>query len=211
MKTKAILTGFIAAFICISLNAQVFVGGSLSANLVKSKQDGTASSDAHKSYSLAVSPVIGKFFSDKIAAGVAVDFEYSYHYIQNDPLTIDKSSEYGVTPFVRYYALKWNKFSVYGQGNLFFGYSSLSEEVNNIKTYGPKGMEISLYVFPGLSYDISEKLSLQAGLSFMSFGYTYYHNKDNGTTTSTSVFGLSGDLNNITTLGSIKIGAIYKF
>jgi hypothetical protein len=211
MKTKAILTGFIAAFICASLNAQVFVGGTISTDMHRYKQKGTAASPLTSDFSFTFAPDVGKFFSDKFAAGVALDFEYTLHKVKSDPEFIQRSSEYGIVPFVRYYALRWNKFAIYGQGLLSFGYSIQSTENNKIKTTGEQSLKFSIYAFPGLSYDISDKLSLETGLSFMSFGYSYNHTKLSGLTTNQNSFGLSGDLSNITTLGGIRIGAIYKF
>jgi outer membrane protein len=212
MKTKAILTGFIAVFICVSLNAQVFVGGSISANMNSTKVDnGTSPTPALSYYSIGFSPTLGKFLSEKFAVGLAINLGFTYERVKTSNESIDRTSAYGINPFIRYYAIRWNKFSVFGQGNLLLNYSTSSTEIDGDKVNGPKDTDLSIYFYPGLSYDISEKLSLETGLSFINLGYTYSQTKNGDATNTSSAFSIGGSLSNISTLGTIRIGAIYKF
>jgi outer membrane protein len=212
MKTKSIFTGFIAAFICMSLNAQVFVGGGISANMHTTKYDvGSSNSETIKYHSIGLSPTIGKFLTDKLAIGIEIDLGFDREKTVDVIEIIDKSFGIGIDPFIRYYALKWNKFTVFGVGNMLFHYSTSSTETGGVKTNAPKNTNLSLYFYPGLSYDITEKLSLETGLNFLNFGGTFNQQKSADATNRTSGFYFGAGLSNIKTLGDISVGAIYKF
>jgi hypothetical protein len=125
--------------------------------------------------------------------------------------TISKSSDFGVSPFLRYYAFIWNKFSIYGQGNIGIGFSSSNSKTDGIITEEPNTTRISLGIYPGLSYDITDRLSLQTSLKIFNLGYTFYTTKDGTSKDRSSSFNIGGGPGNIISVGSIVIGGIYKF
>ena len=112
---------------------------------------------------------------------------------------------------MRYYAIKWDKFSVFGQGNIGLALSNSRTKVDGSTTDGPKTTELYLSVYPGLSYDISDKLSLQTSLNILSLGYNYTTTKIGSNTGNSSNFNIGAGLSNIVSISAITIGAIYKF
>jgi outer membrane protein len=211
MKSCRVLLSVLFIFIYIGLNAQVFVGGSVRFNTSNSEHNGTTTANKVSNYSLDLSPRVGKFLSEKLAIGLALDISLSGNKSDVNSETLSRSSGIGINPFLRYYAIKWNKISVFGQGNIGLAFSNSIVKSDGITTDGPKVTRIFLSISPGLSYDISEKLSLETSLNILSFGYNYVITKDGSTKDKTSNFNLGAGLGNIVSVGAITIGAIYKF
>jgi|WetSurMetagenome_2_1015567.scaffolds.fasta_scaffold02833_3 hypothetical protein len=208
MKFRSGLLIFLFSFFCFSLNAQVFIGGDLGFNITNDKtMYGNTASD----YSLNLSPVAGKFLSEKIAAGVALDISLYGNTSGTDPEITTKSNSLGGSLFLRYYAIKWNKFSVFGQGNLGLAFTNSSTKTDGTTTNGPKSTRLYLSIYPGLSYDINDKLSLQTSLNILSFGYNYKTTRLGTSKDINSSIGFGAGLSNIVSIGDITIGAIYKF
>ena len=122
-----------------------------------------------------------------------------------------KSSSLGGSLFLRYYAIKWNKFSVFGQGDIGLTFSNSSTKTGGSTTNGPKATNVRLIFLPGLSYDINDKLSLETSLNLLSFNYTYITTKADTYTDNNSSFNIGAGLSNIVSIGAITVGAIYKF
>lgn len=198
------------SFVFINLNAQVFVGGSAGFNTNNSDIQGSPDRTTFR-YELNLRPNVGKFLSEKLAIGLAIDLSHTYNKTVINTETISKSSGIGVSPFLRYYAVKWNKFSVYGQGNVGLEFSNSRVETDGVSNDGPKTTNTTLSIFPGLAYDISEKLSLETSLNFLSVGYSHRISKEDTFTDKRSSFNVGAGLSNIVSLNAITIGAIYKF
>jgi hypothetical protein len=210
MKSCKVILIAICSFVFINLNAQVFLGGSVGFSTSNNEHEGTTTNKS-SNYDLGLSPIAGIFLSEKLAVGLALDFSLSGSKTDVNTETITKSSGIGVIPFLRYYAVKWNKFSVYGQGNVGVEFSNTSIESGGTKNDGPKQTVAYLSVFPGLAYDISEHLSLETSLNIFSFGYSYVTSKQGNSTDKGSNFNIGAGLSNIVSLNAITIGAIYKF
>ena len=90
-------------------------------------------------------------------------------------------------------------------------FSKSSVKTGGTTDDGPKQTRTYLNIFPGLSYDISEKLSLETALHFLNFGYSYTTSKDGFFKDNGSNFNIGAGLSNIVSLDAITIGAIYKF
>jgi hypothetical protein len=196
----------------INLNAQVFVGGKFRFYTSNHKtDDGATTTDKRSNYSFDLSPEVGKFLSEKFAIGFALDISLSGNRSGVNNETLSKSSSFGGSPFLRYYAIRWNKVSVFGQGNIGLAFSNSSEKTGGVTTDGPKGTNLYITVYPGLSYDISDKLSLQTSLNILSFDYNYLITKDGSSKDKRSSFNIGAGLGNIVSLDAITIGAIYKF
>jgi outer membrane protein len=211
MKFCRILLSVLFFFIYIGLNAQVFVGGSVRFNTSNSDNNRITPVTKVSNYNLDLSPSVGKFLSEKLAIGLALDITLSGNKTGVNAETISKSSGIGINPFLRYYAIKWNKFSVFGQGNIDIAFSNSSLKTDGIVTDGPKVTRFSIGVNSGLSYDASEKLSLLTSLNILSFGYNYVITKDGSTKDKISNFNIGAGLGNIVSVGAITIGAIFKF
>jgi len=211
MKSKIILLLTLSIF-CISLNAQVFVGGNIGFNSGNQKSvDGSTTTGKGSNFSLDFTPNVGKFLSEKVAVGIALDISFSQNTTGVTTETKTKSSSIGASPFLRYYAVKWNKLALYGQGNLGFNLSNSSETTDGSTSNGPKQTSLYLTLSPGLSYDITEKLSLITSIHIFNFGYNYNITKDGTTKTTSSNFNIGGGLGNIVSVSAISVGAYYKF
>jgi hypothetical protein len=208
MKIRSGLLIVLFSFFCISLNAQVFIGGNFGFNATNDK---TIYGNTTSNYRLNLSPVLGKFLSEKVATGFALDITLSGNTYGVDPETKTKSYSLGGSLFLRYYAIKWDKFSVFGQGNVGLAFSNSSTKTGGSTTDEPKSTRVYFSVYPGLSYDINDKLSLQTTLNILSFGYSYETTNSGTAKDNTSNFYFGAGLSNIVSIGDITIGAIYKF
>jgi opacity protein-like surface antigen len=212
MKSYRVFSIFLFSFICISVNAQVFVGGNFGFNTTNNKSlDGATTTLKGSNFSFALSPIVGKFLSEKFAVGVELDLSLSGSKTGVNTETITKSSSFGVSPFLRYYAIKWNKLSLFGQGNIGVEFSNSSVKTGGFTNDGPKDTRLYLSIYPGLAYDITDNLSLQTSLNILSFGYNYFTSKEGTSKNNSSSFNVGAGLGNIVSVNAITIGAIYKF
>jgi outer membrane protein len=212
MKSYRVFSIILFSLICISVNAQVFVGGNLGFNTANNKfLDGGTTTSKGSNFNFSLSPFVGKFLTEKVAVGVELDLSLSGSTTGVNTETIRKSSSVGVSPYLRYYAIKWNKLSLFGQGNIGVEFSNSSVKTDAVTNDGPKGTRLYLNIYPGLAYDITEKLSLQTSLNILSFGYNYVTSKEGTTKNNSSSFNVGAGLGNIVSLNAITIGAIYKF
>jgi len=211
MKSYHVIILSLFSFLCINLDAQYFVGGNFSLSTINSKTDNGVTTNKSTDYTFSLYPSVGKFLSEKVALGLSLNISFSGGTSGPNPETKFKSSTIGASPFIRYYAIRWNKFSVFGQGNLGFAFSNSSETTDGTKSDGPKDSRYYFSVYPGLSYDIGEKLQLQTSINILSFGYSYVITKDGSTESRSSGFNMGAGLSNIVSVGTITIGAILKF
>lgn len=212
MKANRILLIVLFSLFYVSLNAQLFVGGNFGLNTSGGiTDDGTTTTDKPSTINFNFSPRVGKFLSEKLAAGVALNFSLSKTKTPGAIENIDKTSTIGLSPFLRYYALKWNKFSVFGQVNIGFSYSKSTTKVGGTLTDGPITTNLYLNVVPGLAYDLSDKLSLEISINVVNFGFSQSTIKNGPAKNTTSTFGMGAGLDNIVSSGAISVGAIYKF
>lgn len=212
MKTLKLSLTIFFTFLYVSLNAQVFVGGNLGFSLAGgSINNGSTTTDKSSAFNLSLSPFAGKFFTEDVAGGVAINFAYSRDKTPGTPETVNTSSTIGVAPFIRYYALRMDKFSIFGQGNLGFSYSSSKSKSDGVSTDGPGTKVLSINIFPNVAYDLSSRLALETSINVLNIGYSYTSTKNGNVKDRTSSFSFGGGLRNIVNIGSITIGAIYKF
>ena len=212
MKKDRVFLIVLFSFFYVSLNAQVFVGGNFGLNTsMDTDTEGSTTIAKTSHLGFLLSPKAGIFLSEKIAAGAALGWSYSRSRSHLDPETISTSSSIAITPFLRYYALAWNKFSVFGQGNIGVSFSGSTSKVGDVSTEGPKTNLFHINVYPGLAYNVSDKLSLETSINFLSFGYYTQTEKDETFKEITSGFNFGAGLDNLFTVGAISIGAIFKF
>jgi len=214
---------FIVAFLMsVSFaSAQYFVGGSLNFNATggKSESNGT-SVDRPSTTQFSFHPKGGIFHSEKLMFGAELSFSIKKDKTPEDPATgdpetIKRTTGFGISPFARYYAFKMGKFSLFGQGQLNLSTSSTKEESGGTTTDGPTINKIGFSVFPGISYNINEKIELEARINGVDFGINRRVYKQdvagNEVKEINTDFGFGANLDNIVTTGNITVGAIIKF
>jgi outer membrane protein len=201
-------------FIGASANAQFFIGGgfSFSTEGGSYKSNGN-SQDKESETSFVFTPKAGYFLTDKFAFGGQLIIVSSK--VPQDNGSINKGSAFGIAPFARYYALNWNKFSLFGEAELSFLFGKTKTEVNGVSSDGPKVTAIGLNVTPGIAFAISDRVELEGKINLFNFGYNYESTKmDAGNyeyTDNTSSFGFGVGMDEVINTGDFSIGLIIKF
>ena len=198
-------------FLCGSINAQYFIGGSIGFQALSSKSDNGTTTSKSTDNSFSLYPSGGKFLSEKVAIGLELNITLGGGTHSPVPDTKYKSYTLGASPFLRYYAVKWNKFSIYGQGNLGCTFSRSSETTDGTKSDGPKISSYYFSIYPGLSYDLGDKLQLQTSINVLKLEYGYNINDNGSVKNTTSYINIGAGLDDIISVPTISIGAIYKF
>jgi hypothetical protein len=202
-----ILVGF-----TINAAAQNFAGGSVGFNYTGGKIENNGNSvDKPSRTSLNLSPFGGVFLSERLAAGLQIGYSFVSEKTPGIPDEVESTSFYGLSPFIRYYAFSLNKFHLFAQGNVGFGYGVSKYKVGSVTTSGPKTSTISLTIAPAIAYDLSDRISLEAAIGGLNFGYVYSMSKLNNTKNVTSNFAMGANLSQIINTGFLSIGAIVKF
>lgn len=204
MRKLSTLLFTLALFFSISSLAQikkssVFLGGNVGFSSYMSTNT-TNNLNNNKLTGISISPVIGKAVKENLIVG----FDLSYGYNKNDNIgnadvTINKN--YGLGFFVRKYKpLGKSDFSIFLQGRLGAGYSTRLRNYNTIYKDEFNQFIIDASLYPGISYNVSKKLQIEAGFNNL-VGISYSSGKGEVTgqsprSYSQKVFSLSSSLNN---------------
>ncbi len=203
----------LASFLFIlsaTVNAQFFVGGNASFVSSADNHENPDNSYVNSSYNFYLSPMAGKFLSDKVALGARINLGLTGY--KNDMVNDTRKTEYsiGLNPFIRYYFIGWNKLSLFSQGNINVTYTATKNK-NNGTTTNDHSNVFALNCYPGLSYAISDRLSFESTIGIFNFSYSYTFETDGDNRRKISAFNIGAGTSRIITLGSVSIGAIYKF
>jgi hypothetical protein len=193
--------------------AQYFGGGSLGFNASGGKVDfGDVETDMDSQSSFHFNPRGGIMHSDNLWLGLELNLSVSRDKEAGDPEIINTSTAFGFAPFVRYYALEMGKFSLFGQGQLGLDFISSKSESGGTTTSSPNTTRIRLSAFPGVSYQVSEMLALEATINAFNFSaYRSVQKSDNGDKAISNGIGFGAGLDNLATTGALTIGATVKF
>jgi len=195
-------------------HAQYFVGGSVSLHTSSNKTGDLKTTSS----GFGLSPSLGYYFNKQFAFGLAVSLSGSY---SNNNRNFDGSSKtattsWAITPFARHSLVEFWKFSIWAEGSLSLGTTS-SKITHSASAAIPPDRYTTLHasfnLTPILSYALSNKINLEAGLKFLNLGYSVSREKHKETdiVSTSSSFGLGADSNNILNVGNLTIGAVYKF
>ena len=202
MKKKFL--AIVALFTCItlSMNAQVYVGGSL--GFTSSKQSAGGHDEDGSSFKFM--PEIGYQLDPTLSIGVQVG--YSHGYAAFGSLTVTdfkaamntaistyvdisedntKLNSFTFAPYVRYNVLDFGKANLFIEGSV--GYTNIKSEGKNDTKID--ALEIALR--PGISFQLSDRISALAKLG--SFGYMEAKEKESDM--KITRFGLDADTYNL--------------
>lgn len=209
MKFSKIILILFFNLTVLALNAQVFTGGNFSFSTSHSEAifNNPYYSNHSSAFGISISPFAGKFLSEKVAIGIMVNLSGGNSKNVTDHTNLSKDFTLGVHPFVRYYFVQWNKFSLFGVGKTGMNFTQSKNFYDGTKTSKSTGRTFSINVYPGLSYSLSDKIALESEINILSLGYDYYSSKGETLKSHGSEFTLSGSSD----IGYISIGAIYKF
>lgn len=196
--------------------SQVFVGGSFGFNSSGGSTDDAGTvTDKDRSTSFSFRPKAGIVASEDILVGAEAFIGITRVKAAGDIEDLDITTALGLNPFARYYAFRLNKFSLFGQAEIGLGFSKSKNIYDGETTDGPKTTNFGFSIFPGIAYDLTEKLQLEAYINGFNFGVSYSVEKEEidgeEYIDKTTNFGFGATMDNIVTSGNIVIGAIYKF
>jgi len=191
---------------------QFFVGGSLgySANGGSYEDNGTTT-DKSSSMNVTFNPQGGYIISEDLHVGTYLSFGISHSNSHTDPEFISNTTSYGIQPFIRYYAFRFNKFSLFGQGQTNAGFSITKTKTGDTTEDGPKTASFGLSVFPGMAFDINDKVQLMASINAFSLSLSHSIEKEDDIVDRSTYFGFGANLNSILTSGNVTVGAIIIF
>jgi opacity protein-like surface antigen len=202
------------------INAQLFTGGNIGLSTSGGKEDyGTGEQDKTSYLNLDFSPMAGYFLTDNLAAGarilVSIDKTTTPPFSPDGDETVETETTFGIMPFIRYYAVQLNKFSIFGQAQAGVAMGKEKTKTGSTETDGPKTTTIGFGVVPGIALDVSDNVSLEANINLFSLSFNVVTEKEetefvtSKETTRNFNFGVNTD--NIATTGAISVGAIIRF
>ncbi|MDR1155330.1 MAG: outer membrane beta-barrel protein [Bacteroidales bacterium] len=195
MKRLFVIAGLI--FTGMAANAQVYAGGSFNMD-----GNSTKNNDGEKqttTFSIGLQPEIGYYLTDRCDVGASLRLGYTG---DKDHTTDTKTetTNWRLSPFIRYALFQIGKFEVIERTNVFIGGAKNGA--------GTKTFNAGAGITPILAYNLNDRLALQTELNFVSVGLTYSKVKDGNSTVNSNI-GFNAD--NLLNVGGITIGFRYKF
>ena len=179
---KKIVLTMVAALAAVSMNAQVYIGGSVAIEAWSSqKLAGDKSETAFK-----IMPEIGYNLSDEWAIGTVIGYQSDKFNGVNGV----SESTFSIAPYARYTFAKLGKVNLFVDGGLAFTSASKADWT-----------EIAVGFQPGLAVNLNDKLSFVSHIGFLGWDQLNPDGDDNNI----SKFGLNLDATNIT------FGLYYNF
>jgi hypothetical protein len=167
----------------LAASAQVYLGGSLGFESVKPVKGADASS------TFSFKPEVGYNFDESWAVGVQLGFTTT-NANEYGAKTDDNVNVFSIAPYVRYTFAKTGIASFFVDGG--FGFDIYGGDAD--------GNVFGIGVRPGVSFAISEKVSVVSKLGYL--GYKKYNDDLGGG----SAFGLNTDNNT-----NLELGVFYNF
>jgi len=200
---KKIMMTFAAVCVAATMNAQVYVGGTLGLDFQTKMADQTSGDDA-TGMTFQIKPELGYNLDEKSSVGIVLGFGISNNsaevmkqatgisYPTNTKL--DKNAiSFQIAPYYRYKFLQFDKVDLFIDAQVGFQYTKYDEWNNT--TFG-------LGVRPGVAFNASDKVSFVAKLGN---GLFFESSKDKDAD-AVSKFGLSAN-----SLAPLEIGMYYNF
>lgn len=144
-------------------------GGSLGVNT--QKNEGNPDPNPIRSSSTSFWPSLGVFVRDNLAVGVRAGYGGSTYGFQNgEQKTRNTSADF----FARKYLPLGKGFYLFGEGSIgYFRNKMETESASGTQVSAATTNGVSLSAYPGISYAVSRRLQLEAGLSnLLHIGYS---------------------------------------
>jgi outer membrane protein len=176
------------------------VGGSLGFGSGSSETTvGTVTADGPKLSNFNISPNVGYFIMDNLAVGLRIGYATTKSTEKDVPAagdeTINKTSEFTVSPFARYYMEMGEKAGLFIDGSVDIGSGKGTNEVTSGGTTVTNELKMSTFgvnIRPGVYWFITDHIGLEG--TFGSLGFNSYKDDDGGnpaTENKSSSFGLN--------------------
>ena len=172
---KKLFSLIAVAFVAMSVNAQVYVGGSLGINAWSSQKNAGDRSET----TFTILPEVGYNLNDEWAVGTVIG------YVSDKWVGVNGISESAFTfnPYARYTYLKAGKVSLFVDGGVDFTTASKAD-----------WNELAIGLKPGLAVSLSDNISFVSHLGFIGYDVLNPDGDDNNI----SKFGLDLSGNNLT-------------
>ena len=166
-----------AAFVAVSMSAQVYVGGSVSMNAWSSQKNNVLGDKSETTFK--IMPEIGYNLNDEWAIGTVIGYE------SNKWTGVDGMSEsaFTVAPYARYTYLKAGKVNLFVDGGVGFKSASKADWT-----------EFTAGLTPGLAVNLTDNISFVSHIGFI--GYDLFN--PDGDDNNISKFGLDLSGENLT-------------
>ena len=186
---KKIMMTLAAVCVAATMNAQVYVGGSLGFE--------TTSQDGNSNSSLTLMPEAGYALDDNLAVGIAFGYNETSKDVEEGEeghkVTVSqKNKKFVINPYLRYTFLKLDKVNVFVDGGLEYVHSDKA---------GAKNNSFGIGVRPGVAVNLNDKLSFVTH-----FGWLGYKNSkdDHEGAKAANTFGLNLS-------SKVSFGVYYNF
>jgi len=208
-----------AVAIAATVNAQIYVGGTLGFESGNNKTErsaaGATTTTELGTTTFSILPEFGYKIDDQMAVGLAFGYSYTSEETGKNPDTKDKTSRFEFNPYFRYTFLQMGNFSVFADAQVGFytGKTTTEASVSGavVSVEYPKVSGYSFTICPGIAYKANDALSFVAklgnsinGHNGLGFWSDKVETNANTTITDTS-FGL-----NLSSIG-LQFGAYYNF
>lgn len=219
---KKILLLLAVAIIGTAANAQLFVGGSF--GIDKSYVDiksGSITSDDGSALVFQIVPKVGYYLNEDFAIGVSSGIiksivytpEYGWGYPEQEK--VETLSIWAYSVFARYNLVRYERFSLLLNSELGGGKITSKTKIGSTTTEDNPTSIFAFAVMPILSFDITERFSLEMSSDFLRLGFTSYtetdlDDKDYNKTTNNFGLGVNAFNNQLQT-PLVNLGIIVKF
>jgi len=184
---KKILMTMVAAFAAVSMNAQVYIGGSVAVEAWSSqKLAGDKSETVFK-----LMPEIGYNLNEEWAIGTVIGYQSDkFNGVKFGNVNVPSESAFSIAPYARYTFSKLGRVNFFVDGGLGFTSASKADWT-----------ELAIGFQPGLAVNLTDNVSFVSHIGFI--GYDLFN--PDGDDNNISKFGVSLDASNIT------FGLYYSF
>ena len=172
----------------------IFLGGNVFFASQKSDGYDVNNPDHYRLTSFGISPSIGKAIRQNMVAGF--DFTYYNSLTKANPVGKTTQQLIGGGVFIRKYAPLGKGFYLFGHARAGGSYNDIKHESGNGND--GKGYSITINAYPGISYEVTKKLHLEAslpGLFYLNYGSSKF-TRPNGSQYSESGFSIGTSISN---------------
>lgn len=168
---KKFLMTIAAAFVAVSMSAQIYVGGSFAVNSFSSQKNAVDHADRSET-AFKFMPEVGYNINEEWAVGCAFGYESDKFHKINDPSeNIASESAFSINPYARYTYLKAGKVNLFVDGGVEFTSASKADWTR-----------LAFGVKPGLAVNLTDQISFVSHLGFIGFDQLNPDGDDNNTT-----------------------------
>ncbi|MDR2148995.1 MAG: outer membrane beta-barrel protein [Tannerella sp.] len=219
IKKQSLLILVISMMTVASGYAQFFVEGSMSVNQIgyERKYAVEEETDLGKTVSFGLSPKVGYWFNDRVAAGISASYEISDETSkvldQEDQAKKRNMPSIGISVFSRYKFFQIKKIAVLAEGSVGSNWRRDKMKEGSDIRIDQSSTSLYINVRPLLTYDLTDKYSLETICDFAGLIFNATSTKDEltGNKYKTNNFRFNTGSTLISSLGNISIGLIYKF